>query len=107
MVPLGDELVSSGLLTVREDGTLVIPEDVLRAAKICPGASVGFSINEDGELIVGERDPDQWWFWTEEFLEGTHRAKMELREGGGTVYWSDEEFRDALLERMKDSSADV
>jgi bifunctional DNA-binding transcriptional regulator/antitoxin component of YhaV-PrlF toxin-antitoxin module len=99
VVPLGDERVSTGPLTVLEDGTVVVPAEVLRAAGICPGSSVGFTIREDGEVVVAERDPDQAWFWTEEWLAGTHQAKLELREGKSTVYLTDDEFL-AELERL-------
>ncbi len=99
VVPLGDQLVSTGLLEVREDGTIVVPEEVLRAAKICPGAKVGFAIREDGEVILAVRDPDQAWFWTEEWLAGEHQVELKLREGGPREVLTEEEFL-AKLESM-------
>jgi bifunctional DNA-binding transcriptional regulator/antitoxin component of YhaV-PrlF toxin-antitoxin module len=107
VVPFGAEFVSTGMLTVAEDGTIQVPEEVLRAAKICPGSSIGFTIREDGEVILAVRDPDQAWFWTEEWLAGEHRVELALREGRTSRYYSDEEFVRALEDRMKDPSADV
>ena len=107
VVRFGDHEVSTGLLTVLEDGTVIVPAEVLRAAGICPGDSVGFTILESGEVIVAERDPDEAWLWSEEWLTAPPQPRLELREGKSTVYLTDEAFRNALLERMKDPSADV
>ena len=100
-------MVSTGMLIVGDDGTIQVPEEVLRAAKICPGATIGFTIREDGEVVLAVRDPDQAWFWTEEWLAGEHRVELSLREGRTTRYNSDEEFVKALEDRMKDPSADL
>lgn len=43
-----------------------------------------------------ERDPDQAWFWTEEWQRDYHEAKREIEEGLGEVFDSMDEFLDSL-----------
>lgn len=41
-------------------------------------------------------DPDQAWFWTEEWQAGEHEADAEIAAGRGQVYEDAEEFLDSF-----------
>lgn len=43
-----------------------------------------------------ERNPDQAWFWTPEWLAGEREADSQIANGEVTTYTSDEEFLDSL-----------
>jgi antitoxin component of MazEF toxin-antitoxin module len=79
-----------------------IPPHILDAAGICAGTELSVVLTEDGLIIsrVGDHDPAQAWFWTDEWQAGEVEAAVERREGGGTTYLNDEEFRAALVARM-------
>ncbi|MDP9363065.1 MAG: hypothetical protein M3Q10_02330 [Chloroflexota bacterium] len=61
---------------------------------------------EYGFVRPEQIDPDQAWFWTREWIEGEIEAEIAIAEGRTTFYGSDEEFLNALEERMK-CDADV
>jgi hypothetical protein len=46
------------------------------------------------------RDPDQAWFWTEEWQAGEREADAQQASGLGVAFDSDEEFTRALLAVM-------
>ena len=61
---------------------------------------VSLHVSEDGEIVIQaeERDPDQAWFWTEEWQKKEREADEDVAAGRMTRYFSDEEFT-AELER--------
>ncbi len=79
---------------------MTIPRDVLAAAGLSEGQPLSIRATEDGLLISAseERDPDQWWYWTEEWQKGEREADADLAAGRGTVYLSDEAFLKHLCE---------
>jgi hypothetical protein len=54
------------------------------------------------ELMM-QLDPDQAWFWTEEWQAKMREADADLASGRSTVYYSNEEFDAALRARMTDA----
>jgi hypothetical protein len=45
---------------------------------------------------MSEREPDQAWFWTEEWQAGEREASEQIARGEVTTYMSDEEFLASL-----------
>ena len=90
-----------GGITIGEGGMVRIPEDLLEQAHLKDGAPVSLHVSEDGESVIQaeERDPDQAWFWTEEWQKKEREADEDIAAGRMTRYFSDEEFT-AELERL-------
>ena len=61
-------------VSVGPGGAFTIPLELCRVTGIEPGDVVTVEVTTDGKLLVrppeGRRDPDQWWFWTDEWYEG-------------------------------------
>jgi len=88
--------------TIGEGGTVTIPAELLAQLHLCEGTEV--LIAEDGGALVissTERDPDQAWFWTEEWQAGERAADADKAAGRVTGPMTGEEFTAALLARMK------
>lgn len=47
-------------------------------------------------VVEIEIDPDQWWFWTPEWLEGEAEADDDIAAGRFERFYSAEEFLAAL-----------
>jgi TRAP-type C4-dicarboxylate transport system substrate-binding protein len=47
-------------------------------------------------IIEVETDPDQAYFWTEEWQEREREASRQIEDGEGTIFASPEEFLRAL-----------
>lgn len=45
---------------------------------------------------MSERNPDQAWFWTEEWQAGEREADAQIANDEGTFYASSEEFLESL-----------
>lgn len=88
---------------VGEGGRITLPKAVREAANLRQGDELQMRITPEGILLrrAEERDPDQWWFWTEEWQRKEREADEDIRLGRSTLYLSDEEFRQALVDRMK------
>ena len=95
--------VSMGVITIGEGGVLRIPEEVLEHAHLKEGAPVSLHVAEDGRIVIQAeaRDPDQWWFWTEEWQKKEREADEDIAAGRISRFYSDEEFT-AELERRAD-----
>jgi len=59
------------------------------------------------EIADGRIDPDQAWFWTSEWQDKERDADADLAAGRVTRYETDEDFLEALDERMKPVDADA
>ena len=90
-----------GVITIGEGGMLRIPEDLLEQAHLRDGVPVSLRISDDGEIVIQseERDPDQWWFWTEEWQKGEREVDEDIAAGRISEPMSGEEFI-AELERI-------
>jgi bifunctional DNA-binding transcriptional regulator/antitoxin component of YhaV-PrlF toxin-antitoxin module len=82
---------------------VTIPREVLAEAKIAEGQALAVECTPEGVLLrpVEERDPDQWWFWTEEWQAGEREVDAERDAGLGTLYLDDDEFIRSLEARLK------
>ncbi|MBA4179943.1 MAG: AbrB family transcriptional regulator [Anaerolinea sp.] len=90
-----------GVITIGEGGVLRIPEELLELAHLKEGAPVSLHISGEGEIVIQaeERDPDQWWYWTEEWQKGEREVEEDKAAGRVSGPFTDEEFT-AELERL-------
>lgn len=56
---------------------------------------------ERAALLAAGRDPDQWWFWTEEWQRGERAAEADIAAGRVQRFMSDEEMLTFLEENIK------
>lgn len=65
------------------DGAVQIPAEVLAQANLADGTCVAFSVRADGYILVhrADRDPEQLWFWTEEWQKGEREADEDIKAG--------------------------
>ena len=63
-------------------GRITLPKAVREAANLKEGDALQLRVTEDGVLLcrAEARDPDQWWFWTEEWQKKEREADEELRD---------------------------
>ena len=63
-------------------GRITLPKAVREAANLKQGDALQLRVTPDGVLLcrAEERDPDQWWYWTEEWQAGERRADEESRD---------------------------
>ena len=86
-------------------GAITIPPEILERAHLTEGSVVSVSLTEDGAIAIAaeERDPDQAWFWTEEWQRKEREADEDIAAGRISRYLSDEEFEAALRSRIAKS----
>jgi antitoxin PrlF len=92
------------MVTTRiDDGKVLIPEAIRAAAQVDEGMELKVELTTEGILLrtPHEIDPSQAWFWTPEWQAGEREADQEIAAGGGTIYYSGEEFLDALREEAR------
>ena len=92
------------------DGRVAIPEDLRRAACLSGGDELDAEMTSDGILLrpVGKRDPDQWWYWTDEWQAGEQEIAEDRAAGRrGPVFSSGTEFLEALREVAAPTTADT
>jgi antitoxin component of MazEF toxin-antitoxin module len=83
-------------------GAINIPPELLERAHLAEGSVVCLSVTEDGAIAIAAegRDPDQAWFWTEDWQRKEREADEDIAAGNVTRYLSDEDFDAALRSRM-------
>ena len=64
-------------------GAITIPAEILERAHLAEGSVVSVSLTEDGAIAIAaeERDPDQAWFWTEEWQRKEREADEDIAAG--------------------------
>lgn len=90
--------------TLSADGRVAIPEDLCRAARISGGDELDAEVTSEGILLrpVGKRDPDQWWYWTDEWQAGEREIAEDHAAGRrGPVFASGAEFLEALRDARR------
>ncbi len=94
-------------LTVQADGTVILPAEMLERAGLKPGAIVSAAALGDGVFVAVEegRDPEQWWFWTDEWQAGEREADEDIAAGRVTTSLTEEEFDAALRARLNNPVA--
>jgi antitoxin PrlF len=83
---------------LRSQGHVTLPPEIRRLAGLSEGDLLEFDIVE-GRIVVTKLDtvdPEDRWFWTDEWQEGERQAEAELAAGLGTFYESTEAFFAAL-----------
>jgi len=63
------------------------------------------SVRAEAFAVMKRLNPDQAWFWTEEWQAGERAADRQAAAGEGTRFHSDEEFLAALEARIPDADA--
>ena len=85
-----------------EQGKVELPEAIRVAAHLAPQAIFTIEVAQDGSIILRPvRDPEQAWFWTEEWQAGEREADAQMAAGRGVQYESGEGLLKALRERRK------
>lgn len=81
---------------------ITLPRAVLEEASFVERQALRAECTPEGVLLrrVEERDPDQWWFWTEEWQKGEREADEDIKAGRFTFYATDEAFIAALEARI-------
>jgi AbrB family looped-hinge helix DNA binding protein len=94
---------------VRKKGTITIPADIRKAARLAEGDIVEVELTADGILLRPKKliDATQAWFWTAGWQAGEREAEEDLAAGRSDSFGSGEELLDALDERMKPLDADL
>jgi AbrB family looped-hinge helix DNA binding protein len=88
-------------MRLRSDGRVTIPKHLRHEAGLCEGDELEAEATRDGILLRPRqgRDPEQWWFWTEEWQAMEREIEADLAAGErGTVFASGEGFLAALHE---------
>ncbi|MFN0093813.1 MAG: AbrB/MazE/SpoVT family DNA-binding domain-containing protein [Dehalococcoidia bacterium] len=81
---------------------VTIPRAILEKAALAEGQAVSVESTPEGVLLRPvERDPDQWWFWTEEWQAGERAADEDLKAGRFRRHMSSEDFIRSLESRLK------
>ena len=89
------------MVTLRSDGRVTIPKSLRRQARLSEGDELAVEVTSDGILLrpCHERDPDQWWYWTDEWQAGEQQIAEDRAAGRhGPVFASGDQFMAALSE---------
>jgi AbrB family looped-hinge helix DNA binding protein len=94
---------------IRKKGSLTIPADIRKAARLDEGDLVEVEITAEGILLRPKKviDATQAWFWEPTWQAKEREADEDLAAGRFERFKSDEEFLAALDERMKPLDADA
>jgi bifunctional DNA-binding transcriptional regulator/antitoxin component of YhaV-PrlF toxin-antitoxin module len=88
--------------TVGRGRRVTIPREVLEAAALSEGQLVTVESTPEGVLLrAAERDPDQAWFWTEEWQAKEREADEDIRLGRFDRYPDDASFVASLEALLK------
>ena len=86
---------------MRSDGRVTIPKPLRHAVGLCEGDELDAEVAGDGILLRPRqpRDPEQWWYWTEEWQAAEREIEDDLAaDRRGPVFSSGAEFLAALRE---------
>lgn len=64
-------------------GQITIPKQIREALHLKPGDLLHVALDDGRILLIPESaiDPDQAWFWTEEWQKGEREADEDIRAG--------------------------
>jgi AbrB family looped-hinge helix DNA binding protein len=95
-------------ITILSEGRVLLPAEVLEAAHLRDGDQVEIEVTARGILLrpAREHDPDQAWFWTEEWQTREREADADLSARRSMVFESDSAFLEAL-QAARRTEADV
>src|SRR5436190_22057409 len=94
---------------VRKKGSVTIPADIRRAARLAEGDLVEVEMTAEGILLRPKKviDATQAWFWTPAWQAKEREADQDLAAGRLDRFESDEELMRTLDERTKRVDADA
>ena len=87
---------------VHPDGQVSLPAEARAALRVGPSADTEVEVITVGGFVLilpADRDPDQAWFWTPEWLAGELEAEADKAAGRAEVFGTEEDFLTALAER--------
>lgn len=83
---------------LRSKGQLTLPTEIRRLTGLSDGDLLELDIVE-GRIVITKLqtvDPEDRWFWTDEWQEGERQAAADFAAGRSTFYESTEAFLAAL-----------
>ena len=82
------------LITLEAEGKLTVPDEVLRAARLCEGDVVEVEVTERGLLLRPRliAEQTQAWFWDATWQAGELEADEDLRAGQTSQFLTGEEM---------------
>lgn len=94
---------------IRKKGSVTIPADIRKAARLDEGDLLEVEITAEGILLRPKKviDATQAWFWEPAWQAKEREADEDLAAGRVERFESDEEFLAALDKRMKPLDADA
>jgi AbrB family looped-hinge helix DNA binding protein len=94
---------------VRKKGTVTIPADIRRAARLAEGDLVEVEMTADGILLRPKKviDATQAWFWEPAWQAKEREADEDLAAGRFDRFEDDDALTRALDERTKPLDADA
>jgi antitoxin PrlF len=83
---------------LRSKGQLTLPTEIRRRAGLTDGDLLEFDLVEGRIVITNLKaiDPEDAWFWTDEWQDGERQAAADLAAGRSEFYESTEAFLAAL-----------
>lgn len=88
-------------MTLRSYGRVTIPKQLREAARLNEGDEFEVEMTGEGILLRPrmERDPSQWWYWTDEWQAGEQQIAEDRAAGRrGPVFSSGADFLAGLRE---------
>ncbi len=94
---------------IRKKGSLTIPADIRKAARLAEGDLVDVEMTAEGILLRPKKviDATQAWFWEPAWQAKEREADEDLAAGRFDRFDSDEAMLRALDERAKPLDADA
>lgn len=86
-------------------GQLELPAEARAALHLSAVRSVDVEVLADGVVLLRGRDPNQTWFWTDEWQAGEREADEDLAAGRSELFDSDDEFERRLAQVPDDDQA--
>ena len=87
---------------VRPKGQVTLPSEIRNLLGLNEGDDLAFSLNEQGQVIITRLEviqPDQAWFWTEQWQKVERDAQADIDAGRVHRYANIDEAVSALEKR--------
>jgi AbrB family looped-hinge helix DNA binding protein len=94
---------------VRKKGSVTIPADIRKAARLAEGDLIEVEMTADGILLKPKKiiDATQAWFWTPAWQARERQADEDLASGRFQRFENDEALIEAFESAAKPPDADV
>lgn len=72
-----------GMTKLSASGQVTIPKEIRKTLRLKPGDVLWVMVEDSRVVLVPQSliDPDQAWFWTEEWQKGEREADEDIRAG--------------------------